>query len=56
MISLVSTQGEDKRSEFVLVKDNQKPTVLLVGLVICELAFDCLVAYGAFKVFKALKR
>ena len=55
MISITATQGEEKRSELVLVDDNFKPKPLFIALVACEIAFDCLVAYGAYRVIKALK-
>ena len=55
MISSTATQGEGKRSELVLLDDNLRPRPLLVALEVCEIALDCLVAYGAYKAIKALK-
>ena len=55
MISIVDTQAKGTLSQIVLVNDQNKPTPALIGLAVCEVALDCLIAYAAFKALKALK-
>lgn len=52
MLKLIGTDAANQAVEFSLLDDNNKPTPLFVGLVIAELALDCLIAFGIYNLLK----
>ena len=53
MIKLVGTDSAGIATpELVLLDESDRPTPVLIGLVVAELAFDILVAYAAYRFFK----
>lgn len=55
MLKLVGTDAASSQVEFLLADENNRPTKLLIGLALVELTFDCLVAYGIYKLLKLKK-
>lgn len=43
-------------SEVVLFDHFNRPTPTFIGLVAIEIAFDCLVGYAAYRLFKASQK
>ena len=53
MINLVATDAAgNANASLTLVNENNRPTPLLVGLVLLELTLDCLVGYAAYRFFR----
>lgn len=56
MIKIVATDTQNTNAtELVLVDDNNKPTATLMGLAALELTIDVCIAYGVYRLFKAIK-
>lgn len=54
MIKIIGTNPQDDaQAELVLLDEANRPTPLLLGLAALELAVDCLVAYGFYRLFNS---
>lgn len=52
MLKLVGTDAAAQVVELPLLDDQNRPTALLIGLAAAELAFDCLIAFALYNLFK----
>lgn len=53
MLKLVGAEKSGiPQIELVLFDEADRPTPLLLGLILAELTIDCLVGYAAYRVFK----